>query len=508
MAYHFSSKFDKIFIGKYFQLSLNNLALFTVLLFYLLVAYNSVGFHQFDEHFQIAEFANYKLGWIDSTKLPWEFREKIRPGLQPFICFFVFKVCQLLGETDGYNLVLVLRVITAVFSVVVMTFLKNSYKSKIGSKLYPFLLFITFFLWFLPYLNVRFSSETWSGLFLVWSIAIIQTDKNRGELKRFFLIGVLLGISILCRYQSCLFVLGIGLWFIVINNVKTKGLVQFIFSLLVIFIVGVLIDRWLYGQYTITFYNYFHTNIVKNVASSFGTLPWYWIMLYVIKAPGPIGLLIFISFFVILFFQPKDILVWAIVPFVVIHSIIPHKELRFIFPIANLCPLIIIQGYQNIKGRIGLPVKYILVVLVVLLTFFNIAGLIAISFTGASGQVAVTNFIHRHYKNRHINLIVNNSVNPYIDGPPLCNTFYDGRAVTRHYITTFWKEDLFKYKQPGAANLLVIAEDDYTGSKNLKLFEKYHLIKVYQNIPDITETIYQYYDESLNNGSIWLYEFQ
>ena len=41
------------------------------------------GFLSYDEHFQILEFAWYKLGRAPAETLAWEFREQMRPGLQP-----------------------------------------------------------------------------------------------------------------------------------------------------------------------------------------------------------------------------------------------------------------------------------------------------------------------------------------------------------------------------------------------------------------------------------------
>ncbi len=39
----------------------------------LITALFSVGYHQFDEHFQILEFASEKLGLIEAEHLPWEY---------------------------------------------------------------------------------------------------------------------------------------------------------------------------------------------------------------------------------------------------------------------------------------------------------------------------------------------------------------------------------------------------------------------------------------------------
>jgi len=472
---------------------------------YVIVVINSVGFHHYDEHFQIVEFANYKMRWISSDKLTWEFHQKIRPGFQPFICYIIFNISRIFGITDGYDLTLVLRFVTAILSLIVINAFINSYKHEINKKLQLWFFLLSYFLWFLPYINVRFSSETWSGLFFILSLTVIQSDKKRGQFKRFFLLGLLLGVSILLRYQSCLFVFGIGLWLILFNKVKTKNMVHVALSLTLVLVVGFVVDRWLYGAYTFTFYNYFNTNIVKNVASQYGTLPWYYIILYIVKSPGPFGILIFFSLFIVLIYEPQSILFWAVAPFLIAHSIIPHKELRFLFPLANLCPLFLILGYQQIKNR-WISQRYtILTILLIFLFFCNIVGLSAIAFTGASKQVAISNFIHRKYKGRPIKLILND-VNPYIEGPPLYNTFYDGRNIDRHYIRTFWKEDLSKYKKPDTTTLLIISESDFTGPKTMTLFKKYNFFKVYQNIPSLVEYIYRWYDKSLNDASVWVYE--
>ncbi|MBK5097796.1 MAG: hypothetical protein JJE01_08435 [Gemmatimonadetes bacterium] len=54
--------------------------LLVALVLNLAAAYFSWGFHQFDEHFQILEFANYKLGNSPASDLPWEFSIR-RSGL-------------------------------------------------------------------------------------------------------------------------------------------------------------------------------------------------------------------------------------------------------------------------------------------------------------------------------------------------------------------------------------------------------------------------------------------
>ena len=52
---------------------------------HLVIAWFSEGYYHFDEHFQIIEFANYKLQNIEAKDLPWEFTYQMRSGFHPFI---------------------------------------------------------------------------------------------------------------------------------------------------------------------------------------------------------------------------------------------------------------------------------------------------------------------------------------------------------------------------------------------------------------------------------------
>ena len=44
------------------------------LLLIAVAAYNSYGFFQFDEHYQVVEFTGYKLGKTPESELAWEYR--------------------------------------------------------------------------------------------------------------------------------------------------------------------------------------------------------------------------------------------------------------------------------------------------------------------------------------------------------------------------------------------------------------------------------------------------
>ncbi|MEJ2880146.1 hypothetical protein [Pedobacter sp. GR22-6] len=87
--------------------------LYAVAILYVFTAWMSSGYYHWDEHYQIVEFANYKLGNAAIDDLAWEYKACIRPGLQPALCFIIFKCLSTLGVTSPFLLTLCLRILTA-----------------------------------------------------------------------------------------------------------------------------------------------------------------------------------------------------------------------------------------------------------------------------------------------------------------------------------------------------------------------------------------------------------
>jgi len=75
-------------------------------------AWCSVGHYGTDEHFQILEFANYKLGLTPINDLPWEFPARVRSGLQPMLAYGAIRAADTLGANSPFTQVFLLRLIT------------------------------------------------------------------------------------------------------------------------------------------------------------------------------------------------------------------------------------------------------------------------------------------------------------------------------------------------------------------------------------------------------------
>lgn len=398
----------------------SNIYLFTTFgLIYLIAAIFSNGYYHPDEHYQLIEFAGLKLHWNSAADLTWEFDRKIRPTLQPFIVLVIFKVLGFVGIRDVFVLSGALRLLSACFSFIAIYLFTNTFKREVKEKFRLWFYILSFCLWFLPSVNVRFSSETWSGNCLL--IAIILITRIQTTRLNPLLIGIFFGLAFEFRFQSTFAIVGMLAWIIFVSKVRDRKILWIFIGGIIILSMGIAFDSYYYGQVVVTPYEYFRANLVDGIASNYGTSPWYAYFIFIIIAPTVIiGFSILFSIIWSITCLPKHIIVWTIFPFILFHTIIPHKELRFLFPIINLIPLILIlmvQYVDDIVKRTNL-LKIPFRVIVYISLCINLIGLIGlISKPAGNGSANMIQYIHRKYKNTNplvIYCLPEN--NPYVIG--------------------------------------------------------------------------------------------
>jgi phosphatidylinositol glycan class B len=146
---------------------------------FFIAAVFSTGYHHFDEHFQILEFAGLKLGLTEAKYLPWEYTYQMRPALQPFLTYIISSILSFININSPFSQVFVLRLISAILSFYAIKslydVLKINFKNEYYRKLF---LFYSFTLWFIFYNGVRYSSENWSGIFFVFALIIFLKKKR------------------------------------------------------------------------------------------------------------------------------------------------------------------------------------------------------------------------------------------------------------------------------------------------------------------------------------------
>ena len=479
---------------------------FIVALIFFITAFNSHGFYHADEHYQIIEFAGLKLGTNSTTELAWEYESQIRPALQPTVCFGILKALNFIKITDPYTQAFLLRMLTAILALIVIGYFvkqsKDQFENEKTKKAY-FLL--SFLLWFIPLISVRFSSETWSGLLFLLSLGIFLNSEK--SLKKPLLIGVVLGFSFLFRFQTVFLIFGFILWLLIIKK-QFRFILKVGIGFLTVLLIGFLIDSWFYNKWVFTPWNYFYVNIIEGAASGFGVSPWYYYLEKLITFPTYfIGIPMAIAFITHIIKSPKNIFLWCIIPFFIIHSIIPHKEERFLFPIVFLFPIILITAYQILLNSINSKIianvfKYVLVVLFVAVNSF---GLIAMSIKSAGiGRMEITKYIHDKYRGKHINLIFCPYANPYNPWQSLPVKFYLEKNMTEVMINNLCELNDSLYKA-NAENLLVIKRVDLENTECKAVVAHNNFVLIKQSLPKWEERINQYYKGFENSEIIMLY---
>jgi phosphatidylinositol glycan class B len=125
---------------------------------------------------------------------------------------------------------------------------------------------------------------------------------------------------------------------------------------------NIVLDNWLYGAWVNTPYNYFHANLVEGKAAMFGTQPWwfYFTQMLAVLVP-PFSLVLVGLLGAGMWLCRRNVLVWAVLPFVIGHTVLGHKEVRFLIPITYaLVPLLVFAAAHYRQGAGGIIAAFVL----------------------------------------------------------------------------------------------------------------------------------------------------
>ena len=311
---------------------------------HLIAAYTSFGYHHPDEHFQILEWAHYFVGLApNATHLPWEFAAQIRPWFQPLLHAFFLKCFVTLGIYNPFSAAFFFRLVYAALNIWSLLALWKYFQEKYSLSTKWF--FLTSLLWFFPYIHVRTSSENLSGIFL--SFALLTLVKN----TNFFRAGLLFGFAFLARYQIALGLVGLGGALLLADHGIRKKHWVLLLGFLVPVGIGALLDRWGYGNWVFTPYQYFKVNLVEHVADHYNPYPWYQYFLWIAQLNPFISLPLFYGLLRFSFQNLKrnnfDVFTAFTASFFILHCFITNKEYRFLLPVMNFVPFMSIAYFQT-----------------------------------------------------------------------------------------------------------------------------------------------------------------
>lgn len=345
-------------------------------------AWFSQGFYQYDEHFQILEFLGYKLGFVSADQLQWEFANGLRSFAQPFVYYLFVYPLSKLSITDSHFLAFFCRLLSSVSGCLgFYLFLKEIFRDFRSQYEKNFILWATPFIFFLPFFQARTSSENFTTTAILFSAGfLLRYVDSREKIGNFILFSLFAFASFVFRYQSAFLVIGMYAWLVYTFGFRWREFVILALAGITVEAAELAVNYWGYGTWVFTPWQYFDFNILRGVASGFGTSPWYG---YVPLLKEEFGILVAIVVIVTgalaLYTFRRSLAVWMVVPFLAAHILMAHKEIRFLFPCAVLLMpyLVAILSYR--RARKLLPILAVL----------NFALLIKWSFLPQKDQIAI-----------------------------------------------------------------------------------------------------------------------
>jgi phosphatidylinositol glycan class B len=315
-----------------------------VIAVHFVAAWFNGGFLHSDEHYQIIEFAQYKLGHQPASALAWEFPARMRPALQPWIAAGIIRLGHAIGIASPFLIALALRVLSTLLALWASWELCQRCLRRIDARwIKAIALGVSFLFWLTPTAHGRFGSENWGGALFVGGVCLMLDAAEAWPVRHAnaavlaVCTGLVWSAAFYCRFQIGASIAGGALWLWVVRRAP-GGLIAAIGAA---FVVGCglneILDHWLYDAWTLVPYNYFMVNLVHGKAATFGVSPWWMPAVYLavlLIPPFSLGVLVLLA--TGCWYARHHVIVWVTVPFVLLHAVVAHKEPRFLLPLLYL----------------------------------------------------------------------------------------------------------------------------------------------------------------------------
>jgi GPI mannosyltransferase 3 len=163
------------------------------------------------------------------------------------------------------------------------------------------------------------------------------------EKRKLFVAGFLCGLAMSLRIQLTPAVAFAALYFCH-RNWRARMPAVLAGIILPVFAFG-LADAITWSYPFQSFFRYFWVNAVEGRSARYGTEPWYWYLLILLAHLGPMML------FALLGVRRSPFLAWIALVVLASHSVLVHKEVRFIYPLMPILITLAALGIVELAGE-------------------------------------------------------------------------------------------------------------------------------------------------------------
>lgn len=313
------------------------LLLFIGLAFRLIAALLARGYMATDDHNQVIELA---ASWLrgENDYLAGD-KQFYRSLLYPYLNYLQISACHALGVVHPDTVMLLNRLFHAAFSLWTI-----SLTYRLGLKLSDRRTAFTAGLLVaahavMPYAAVRNLIEVVCMPLLLWGVLEVVTAKESGRatMKPWIVAGLAFGLGFLIRWQVASAIAGVGVYLLI--NRQWRGVLLMSFAFCIPVALEGVWDWQTHGVFLGSLWRYIEHNALH--AFDYVVGPWYRYLLLILGIFIP-PLSLFCVYASGKYIKRLGVLPWSVLPFVIVHSLVPGKQERFLLPIFPLLALMFV----------------------------------------------------------------------------------------------------------------------------------------------------------------------
>jgi phosphatidylinositol glycan class B len=275
--------------------------------------------------------------------VPWEFRDGARSWILPGTIAGLWKLASALGVSSSLALVGLARMLMVLASATSMWLSARVAERLSGVRAGIVAAVLLAVLPASVVFGYRTLSETVSAPLVVLGLYFLLERTPRAA----SLSGFCITLATLVRFQNGLFALGFVLWLLL--EQRRKDAYSFVRAALGCAIAGGILDWVTWGRPFNSVLAYMEFNLLDGGASIFGVEPFWYYIESLWGSTGPS--LIAFAAVGLLGATRQPVLGTIAFAYLLVHSLIPHKELRFIVPLFPLCAVLIGLGADRVYGH-------------------------------------------------------------------------------------------------------------------------------------------------------------
>lgn len=286
-----------------------------------------------DEYWQSVEVSHRMV--FNYGYLSWEWKAGLRGFLYPLFFAFLYKILHLLNYDSVHLLVWLPRIIQALlaaFADVKFFFLIRTLENRDVAKWTFFCHMCSWFTWFCCTRTLTNSTETTITCLALFYFPLPGSKTHSS--KKYL---ALVALAVIIRPTALI------IWFPLIvyhfwqEDNKLRLITHDYIPIGTLAVVlSAAIDCVFYGKWTLVQWNFVKFNIIHSVAGFYGSHPWHWYFTQGFAVVIGPHLPLFLHGCTLAFRRYK-VLLAAVVWTIVVYSLLPHKEFRFIYPVLPFC---------------------------------------------------------------------------------------------------------------------------------------------------------------------------